>query len=75
MEGAEAHVLPPAAPQHHVFTHHIDDVSPLLDGLDGAGMKPGNGHGQDRRLSIVQAAAAGTSLRGARIAAVPPAGG
>ena len=39
MEGTDADEFAPLLLEHHVLTHHIDDVGTLLDGLDRAGMK------------------------------------
>ena len=41
VEGTDANKLPTLFLEHHVLTHHIDDVGPLLDGLNRARMQAG----------------------------------
>ena len=41
----DADKLPSFLFQNDVVAHHIDDVRPLFDGVDGAGMKSGIDHG------------------------------
>ena len=41
VEGANANKFPPLLLEHHVLTHHINDVGPLLDGFNRARMQAG----------------------------------
>ena len=49
MEGTEPDEFATTFAQHHVLADDINDVGPLLDGLNGAGVKPGRGHGGTER--------------------------
>ena len=46
VEGADPDELPPLFLEHHVLTHHINNVRPFFDRLDRAGMEAREGHGQ-----------------------------
>jgi len=41
MEGAETYKLPSPLFEHHMLRDHIHDVSPLPDGINGAGVELG----------------------------------
>ena len=45
VEGADPDELPPLFLQHHMLSHHIDDVGPFLDGFDRAGVEAGKSQG------------------------------
>ena len=49
VEGADPDELPPLLLEHHVLTHHINNVGPFFDRLDRAGMEAREGHGQRGR--------------------------
>ena len=46
MEGTDAYVLTPLLFEHYVLTNHINDVSPLLDGLNRAGVETRQAQGR-----------------------------
>ena len=46
VEGTDAYVLTTLLFEHHVLAHHINDVSPLLDGLNRAGVETRQAQGR-----------------------------
>jgi hypothetical protein len=44
MKRANTNEFPSLFFEHHVLTHHINDVGALLNGVDGAGVQTGHRH-------------------------------
>ena len=53
MKRTDADELTPLLLENNVLSHHIDDVSPLLDGVDRAGMQACVHHGAILRRHAV----------------------